>query len=145
MITIIKADALYSQNLYRLEKDIFGKDCYSLQSIVQELSDASRIYYVAMINNEVVGYIGANIIMDYTEIMKIAVSQNHRQKGIAKALFKELSNELQTSGVKTINLEVKHNNIEAISLYTNLGFRQISKRANYYGNNIHAVVLSKAL
>ena len=42
-------------------------------------------------------------------------------------------------------LEVKANNDPAISLYTNMGFKQIHMRPNYYEENINALIMERSI
>ena len=65
-------------------------------------------------------------------MMNLAVRQDARRQGIAKALVLELCRRLAAKGVASLTLEVRASNAPAISLYETLGFAQVGVRPNYY-------------
>lgn len=141
MINVLPANLSHIQEIFELEKSLFLGESYSLNTIKQELLNPNRVYLVAVGNDGVVaGYVGANITPDFAEIMKIGVSENFQRQGIAKAMFKSLVQTIKQKNMHTITLEVDHQNFNAISLYENLGFKQISTRKKYYKNGNDALI-----
>ena len=80
-------------------------------------------------NNEILGYCAFSDEGEIIHIKSIAVHPNYRNKGIAKALIKEVM-KLK----KDIYLEVRVNNEIAIKLYENLGFKKIKTIKKFYSN-----------
>jgi ribosomal-protein-alanine N-acetyltransferase len=80
-------------------------------------------------NNEILGYCAFSDEGEIIHIKSIAVHPNYRNKGIAKALIKEVMN-LK----KDIYLEVRVSNEIAIKLYENLGFKKIKTIKKFYSN-----------
>jgi ribosomal-protein-alanine N-acetyltransferase len=80
-------------------------------------------------NNEILGYCAFSDEGEIIHIKSIAVHPNYRNKGIARALIKEVM-KLK----KDIYLEVRVSNEIAIKLYENLGFKKIKTIKKFYSN-----------
>lgn len=102
--------------------------------------------YMYMENNEVIGFILADIFDDRSEIIDVAVNVMHRNKKIGDKLVKYIIDLSKNSGCDNITLEVKVNNNSAIKLYQNNGFKVISVRKKYYSNGtIDAYLMERKL
>ena len=78
----------------------------------------------------------------------IWIDPEQRKNGLANVLLEFVFKELKQSGTNQIFLEVAIDNIAALKLYNNHGFKEIGKRKNYYkrdNQNIDALILSKNL
>ena len=110
--------------------------CFSLpwseQSISSEITNPLSYWLVAVDGNTVVGYVGSQSVMGEADMMNLAVLPAYRRKGIAKTLVEKLIQGLQEEGVYCLTLEVRSSNDAAISLYEQLGFKQVGRRPNYY-------------
>jgi len=78
---------------------------------------------------------------DECELLSIAVRASLRGKGYAKALMEHCHKELAKQGLKKFFLEVRENNVAAISLYEKLGYEKIAERKKYYSDKEGAVVM----
>ena len=87
--------------------------------------------YIFLKNNEPIGLISYSLIYDRIELEYIWVHIEHRKKGIASKLMDIMIDE----DVKNITLEVNVKNKGAIKLYEKYGFRIVSVREKYYGND----------
>lgn len=109
------------------------------------LIDETRPIYI--IQNS--GFIAFSKALDEAEILMIWISPEHRKNGLANALLEFAFKKLKQSGTNQIFLEVAIDNIAALKLYNNHGFKEIGKRKNYYkrenNENIDALILSKNL
>ena len=92
-------------------------------------------FLVCVIDNIVVGYLYYSDIYDRMEINQITVSNGYRKKGYASMLLSKL-----ISFDKPITLEVRCENIPAISLYKKYGFKEVSIRKGYY-NGIDGILM----
>jgi ribosomal-protein-alanine N-acetyltransferase len=91
----------------------------------------SRYYFWGVWENEnLIGYAILLDSIDIFEIMKIAVDKRYRNQGIGEELLRTISKELG----KEIHLEVRESNLAAIRLYQKMGFKNLFKRKNYYGD-----------
>ena len=71
-------------------------------------------------------------LYDRIEIDYIIVDNKYRNCGIATKLLNHI--EGKYNDIKNITLEVRVSNKEAINFYLKNGFREVTKRKNYYNN-----------
>ena len=116
-----------------LEKCCFC-DPWSEKSVAGELSNDLSLWLVAVEEGEVAGYVGSQTVLGETDMMNVAVSPDHRRRGIAERLITALVEALRERGSHCLTLEVRASNAPAIGLYEKLGFSQVGRRPNYYRN-----------
>ena len=109
------------------------------------ITDSAKRCYVAESDGMVVGYVGAELVLDEGNIGNIVTHKDYRGRGIAKALFDALLDDLRKSGITRLFLEVEHDNEPALGLYTRLGFARDGVRRDYYGKGKDAVLMSLVL
>ena len=103
------------------------------QSILEaELQNELSLWLAALSGDTVLGYVGAQSVMDEADMMNLAVTQNARRQGVALALVSALCEQLREKGVRTLTLEVRASNAPAAALYEKLGFREVGVRPRYY-------------
>ena len=102
------------------------------------LSDTDSIYNY-MDGEKVLGYLEIRLVDGVVDIMNLFVNEEERRKGIATALMNEMINKEEYN---RIMLEVNENNIESLRLYNKLGFKEISLRERYYGEDT-AIIMEK--
>jgi len=78
-------------------------------------------------------------LYEKAEIIDIFVLEEYRKRGIGKALINEM---LTDKDIKSVTLEVKDGNKNAILLYNSLGFKEVAKRKGYY-NGVDALLMLK--
>ena len=89
----------------------------------------------------IIGYHCFWIVFEELRLMNLAVRESMRRKGVGGALVTEaLRLGLEQAATRAV-LEVRASNDPARSLYTLLGFVQISRRPRYYTNPIEDAVL----
>ena len=116
-----------------LEKLCFS-DPWSESSVAYELTNPIALWLVALVDGEVVGYIGSQTVPPESDVMNVAVHPAYRRRGVAEALVNDLVQRLQQTGNTSLTLEVRASNEGAIALYQKLGFSPIGRRPNYYRN-----------
>jgi len=116
-----------------LEKLCFH-DPWSESSIASELNNSLSLWLVAMEDDTVVGYVGSQTVLGWTDMMNIAVHPDHRRKKIGEQLVLSLEKELRKKESTCLTLEVRASNEPAKSLYYKLGFLEVGRRKNYYRN-----------
>ncbi len=104
-------------------------------------------YYVARLDDEIQGYIGAWILRSgEVHITNLAVHPHYRRKGIARCLLKFLYGLARQKECHTITLEVRRSNHIAIELYRQEGFQETGIKPGYYRDSGEdAVVMSLKL
>lgn len=116
-----------------LEKLCFH-DPWSESSIASEVNNSLSLWLVAMEDDTVVGYVGSQTVLGWTDMMNIAVHPDHRRKKIGEQLVLSLEEELRKQESTCLTLEVRASNEPAKSLYYKLGFLEVGRRKNYYRN-----------
>jgi ribosomal-protein-alanine N-acetyltransferase len=92
----------------------------------------SRIYLVATVEKEIVGYIGCMLVVDEGHITTIAVAPEHHRRGIGTRLLHAAATAAIERGVRSLTLEVRMSNLGAQQLYRAFGFVPAGVRKNYY-------------
>ena len=116
------------------------KDDYELS-----FSPVSKCYIYEE-NDEIVGFIIADIFDDRAEIIDVAVDVMYRNKKIGDKLVKYVIDLSKENGCESITLEVKVTNKPALKLYKNNDFEIVSIRKKYYSNGtIDAYLMSRKL
>lgn len=111
----------------------------------KELPNPAARFWVATINEEVIGYLGAYLIEPDAEIINFYILNEYRRKGYGSKLFEELLKECFLREIKTINLEVRNNNTPALNFYLQQGFKSINVRKQYYQDGSDALVMQKVI
>ncbi|WP_316607938.1 ribosomal protein S18-alanine N-acetyltransferase [uncultured Ruminococcus sp.] len=120
----------------------FDENSWSVESIQSELEKADSRCTVAVEDSKVVGFLAFEQIMDEGSIVEIAVSPDHRRRGIARALINEALR--NCTGLCTVFLEVREGNVPAVALYESLGFERIAIRRGYYDKpKENAIIMRK--
>lgn len=116
----------------QLEKECFAEP-WSEASLTEELTNADSHFLVAECG-EVSGYIGVQEICGEAYITNVAVFDNHRKKGIGRALLRAAANGAKSRGCEFITLEVRVSNTAAIALYESEDFERVGVRKNFYAS-----------
>ena len=93
-------------------------------------------------DDEITGYIEYLTIYDRIEISNIFVKDEYRNRKIGTNMLKYLID--ISKGFINITLEVKEDNIYAIKLYENLGFKKVATREGYY-NGVDGILMELIL
>ena len=70
-------------------------------------------------------------VADESELLLIAVSPDHRRKGVGRGLLGHFLDHARSEGIARAHLEVREGN-PAIHMYRHAGFEPIGRRRNYY-------------
>jgi len=128
---ICKASVEYLEDILNLENQ-YGKEVYSKNSIISMFNYDYYHTYIMLIDNKVIGYVSATIIVDECNLLKIIVDKNYQNNGYGKILLKYLVDICKSNAVDKIFLEVRKDNVIAKSFYQNFGFKKESERIGYY-------------
>lgn len=142
----IKITALseeHIETLAELERICFS-DPWSENSLREMLTSETARFFVAVVDDEIVGYMGTHIVCESAFVDNIAVFPQYRRQGVAKALLNHVFTMVQANGVDFISLEVRPSNTSAVALYESLGFESMGERPNYYRNPTeNALIMTK--
>ncbi len=98
-------------------------------------SDPGCIVFGAHAAGHLAGLIVCRCAVDEAEIITLAVANESRRRGIARALWERALGELAEKGVARVFLEVAANNEAALGLYRTLGFEEVGVRRGYYAED----------
>ena len=123
---------------------------YFFESLLRELPEA---FIVAEVGDKVIGYIMCKIEFGFSNFRKlgfvkkghvvsVAVLEQHRGKGIGKALMLEAINGVLSRKSDEIYLEVRVSNTQAIQMYQRLGFQIKSRLRSYYRDGEDAYLMA---
>ncbi len=116
---------------------------WSRNGFLGMLGNPRALAYAAEVDGEVAGYIFASETGGDAEILKLAVAPRFRRMGIAKELNARCIEELRARGAKSVYLEVRKSNLEAIRLYDSFGFRADRIRRAYYISPVEDALIMK--
>ncbi len=142
MRDVMKADL---EALLAIEEDLFQSEAWSKDVFESEfaLLGVSRVYKVLENEGEIVGYFGLAIIDGVVDITTIAVTSHHQRHGLGTMMMNEILEISKQRGAQKIMLEVKPENLAAITLYQKFGFEVIGLRRNYYGPSKDALTMQR--
>jgi len=128
----------------QLERVCFPKDAWPLLDIIGVLTLPSVIRLKAVIEEQLVGFIAADIRRSQNQawIATICVLPTHQQRGIGSALLRASE---EGVNVGSVRLSVRASNIPAISLYQHHGYHQVGVWPRYYQDGEDALVFEKRL
>ena len=109
------------------------------------ITDPNKTCLIAELDGTIAAYVGAESVLDESNIGNIVPHKDYRGRGIATRLFDALLKELKEQGIVKVFLEVEHDNAPAIALYEKSGFTKYGHRRDYYGPGKDAVLMSKEL
>lgn len=114
-----------------IEKTSFSLP-WSETSFLNEIHKQRSIPKVAVLDDTVVGYVCAEIVMDEGHILNLGIHHQYRKRGIATALVENILEDLKRKACSFLYLEVRASNFAARRLYKGFGFTVVGTRKNYY-------------
>lgn len=116
---------------------------WSISQFEETFDQPHLFYIIALMDKEMIGFLGASIIQREAEIYNIAVANSHKRKGAGSGLIQELKYVLTMKQAKGLYLEVRVSNEAAILLYKKLDFHPVGVRPHYYSNPKEDAVVLK--
>jgi [ribosomal protein S18]-alanine N-acetyltransferase len=122
---------------------------WSEQEVEGLLTDRQVITHRTTTGAKLVGFIMSRRAADEAEILSVAVARSSQGRGLARKMLDLHLRRLAALGARAVFLEVDEHNKAAIRLYDRAGFREVSRRPNYYpgaaGTPAAALVLRRDL
>ncbi|MDR1449757.1 MAG: GNAT family N-acetyltransferase [Propionibacteriaceae bacterium] len=129
-----------------LEAAAFPVGGWSADSWQAEIGQAGHVVYVGRgSDGRLVAVAAASAVGDTADLLRLIVRSDRRRQGLGVALAGAALTWAASQGAERVLLEVSAANTAALSLYRRLGFRQINRRAGYYGPGDDALVLARPL
>jgi ribosomal-protein-alanine N-acetyltransferase len=115
-----------------IERQVYPRP-WSPNLFLAEMNETrDRLYLVAKLDREVVGYGGVMVNGDEAHITNVAVDPDHHRHKVGTRLLYELIDGATRMGATAVSLEVRVTNWGAQRLYGQFGFRPVGIRKNYY-------------
>ena len=130
-LTIKRATIQDLDELEKIEANLKHR-ILSFTTLFSTLNENTYYYFVAIIDNTVVGYLSAELLVDHFDLLAIAVDKDFRRQNVATSLLTKLFSLASELQITNTFLEVRQNNLPAILFYEKAGFEKISIRKNYY-------------
>ncbi len=116
-----------------IEQTVFS-DPWSASMIADMYESDYDYIWVADKDGDIIAYINMRILSHEAELMRIAVLECYRGRGLAYKLMQEAVQLCTERNADSIFLEVRASNQPAISLYKKYNFYEIGRRKAYYSN-----------
>ncbi|HWJ11796.1 MAG TPA: ribosomal protein S18-alanine N-acetyltransferase [Nocardioides sp.] len=97
---------------------------------------------VAERDEEFAGYAVVSVVDVDAELQRIAVPEDLRRSGIARALLEGVHAHAAGQGAQRLLLEVREDNLSARMFYERHAFTELGRRARYYRDGATALVLA---
>ena len=135
MIETLKIRSYQSRDhaqVIALWSDIFANDPpwnEPAAMIRRKLTVQPELFFVACINDQVVGAVMAGFDGVRGWIHHLAVHNSYRRQGIASSLMRAAEKGLEAAGCPKVNLQVRATNSSVIAFYRSLGY-EVEERAS---------------
>ena len=125
------------EELDRVQKSLYPPENNYLDSI-EELQKPNCYFLAAYIDEQIVGC-GALKIVDenYSELKRMYVVADHRQRGIGQRLLEELESRSAQSGICLVRLETGVSQPEALALYRRNGYKETGAFGQYSDSDLN--------
>ena len=100
-------------------------DFWTYDVLQEELNNPNSEYFVAKLENNILGFAGIWKAVDDVHITDIVVKKSNRQTGIGSKLLEKLIQTAKSQNFNSITLEVNEHNQPAINLYLKYGFKNV--------------------
>lgn len=126
-----------------LERECFSSP-WSEKSLRESLKNEGAVFLCAMEDGNLLGYIGASVVLDEAYVSDLAVSKAARRKGVGTELLSCCERLCRERGSSFLSLEVRKSNAAAVALYQKAGFASVGERKNFYSSpREDAIIMTK--
>lgn len=140
-INIVPMELHHVDQVVFVEENTFSIT-WSKDDFLRELNQNNMaVYFVALVDGNVVGYAGMWHVINEGHITNVAVLHDFRRLGIGNMFIEKLFEIAKDREMIGITLEVRINNVAAQKLYSNWGFRSEGIRKNYYADTKEDAVI----
>ena len=120
------------RSVIRIEQQVYPRP-WTFALFLSEIGQrATRLYLVARVGTEVVGYVGMFRALDDGHITTVAVDPAWHRHGVASRLLVALARGAIERDCVNLTLEVRMSNSGAQALYQRFGFVPAGVRRGYY-------------
>ena len=117
------------------------QDPWSPEHFAAELGNPFSRVDLCWRNGELAGFICTWLVAGEVQIQNVATAPTFRRQGVAARLLALALERCRASGFEAAWLEVRAGNAAAIALYHRFGFREATRRRDYYADGEDALVM----
>jgi ribosomal protein S18 acetylase RimI-like enzyme len=124
-VIIPYVDSVHRSQVVALWEKVFGYEAPHNRpglAIDKKLAVDDHLFFVAVLDNEVVGTIMAGYDGHRGWIYSVAVAASHRRRGLGSRLVAYAESALIGKGCVKINLQIMEGNESVAAFYANLGY-----------------------
>lgn len=122
------------RSVITIEDRIFTRPWSSALYLSELAQPSTRRYFVAVVEGEVVGYIGCMLVVGEAHITTVGVAPEWHRRSIGTRMLLHLTSDVRSRGATSLTLEVRVSNTGAQELYRRFGFAPAGIRKNYYAD-----------
>lgn len=123
------------------------KECslshWSWEDYQKEIARDNSLVVIAEIENKMCGFLVARFSTIEADILNIGVNPTYQKLGIGGNLLKYMLVKTCEMPIKSVWLEVRESNINAVGFYKKKGFEQIQIRKNFYSHPVEDAIVMK--
>lgn len=140
---IVRAKLSDLNAIVKIEELSFNSDRFSRRQFRYLIKNAKSVFFVVKKDETIL----ANLILlmrtgsSRLRIYSLAVHPDNRGKGIAHLLFEKVKNFASEFDYTEIHLEVRTDNLLAISLYEKEGFSKSGIKNGFYSDGSDAIIM----
>ena len=135
------------------DMDKYLEEDMNLEKITKEIENPNSIFYLALENEVVIGYLKINVgdaqtklqDPDALEIQRIYILKEYQGKKIGQILFAKALEITKKGGYQYVWLCVWERNTRAISFYNKNGFVEFDKMQRKIGSSLQIGVMMKLM
>lgn len=120
------------EQVHQIFCECFTTERWSRKSIREELVNPMAVTLVALMGDEVIGFVNVHHVLGEGDLNDIAVKEQYRRQNVGGLLLSAILQLGIQEGISCYTLEVRCSNLRAICFYEKHGFYQVGRRKNYY-------------
>ena len=94
------------------------------KDIARKLAVQRELFLVGSVGDRIVATVMAGYDGHRGWIYYLAVASDHQRQGLARQLLADVEQHLRAAGCAKINLQIRHDNLDAIAFYRSVGFAE---------------------
>ncbi len=116
---------------------------WTREAFTAEFGHSPPTLFVLRSAGDTVAFVAARIHIPEMDIVNLAVRPDRRGRGLGGLLLSSLLGGVASTGVKTVFLEVRAGNEEALKLYRRAGFSETQRRRGFYAEPVEDAILMR--
>ena len=139
-MSLKKATISDINSIAKIEKTSYKKPYWN-ENLLKYLFNNSLTdsVWVFEVKKKIIGFLIEQRCLDEISILNLAVDKKYQNNGFGKNIINEYLNLIPSKSV--VFLEVNKNNFIARKIYTDLNFKEVDSRKNYYNNIEDALIM----